>query len=150
MTRAVVPVGPDSPVVPGPGADAVVALGADRDAGAVTVEAALGICSVVSVFALALTGMSMVIGHLRCTDAAVEAARQVARGAPDQASDAVAHLAPKGARLAITAQGDRITAEVSSPPPVGFLPEQVSRARAVLEPGAPPVPQRHDAEPVPR
>lgn len=106
------------------------------DAGAVTVEAALGICSVVSVFALALAGSGVLIGQLRCTDAAVEAARLVARGAQGRAPEAVRLLAPEGAELDVTIQGDRVTTEVSSPEPImGFLPAPAARAHAVLEPG---------------
>lgn len=109
----------------------------DRDAGAVTVEAALGICSIVTAFALALGGMSVMIGQLRCTDAAIEAARLVARGDRDRASEAVRRVAPTGATLRITVRGDEITTEVAAQPLKGVLPDDWLRGRAfaVMEPG---------------
>jgi hypothetical protein len=109
----------------------------DHDCGAVTVEAAIGICSVVAVFALALRGMGLVLGHLRCTDAAVEAARLVARGAQNRASEAVARLAPARATLDVTVHGDEVVTEVRAPPLGGFFPGPLisGRAYAVAEPG---------------
>ncbi|WP_349253358.1 TadE family type IV pilus minor pilin [Saccharopolyspora erythraea] len=112
------------------------ALAGDR--GAVTVEAALGICSLVLVFALAVGGLCAVIGQLRCTDAAVEAARLTARGSQAEAAGAVQRLAPTGATLAVSVTGDQVTAEVRSPLPGGFLPGKwlKSTALAVMEPGS--------------
>ncbi|GAB3296563.1 TadE family type IV pilus minor pilin [Parasphingorhabdus pacifica] len=108
----------------------------ETDTGAVTVEAALGICAVISVFVLGLLGAGAVISHLRCTDAAVEAARLVARGAHRQASEAVGRLAPRGAELSVKVREDRVVTEVTSPAAVEFLPGAASTAYAVLEPGA--------------
>lgn len=111
-----------------------------RDRGSVTVEAALGICSIVAALVLGVAAAGLVIGQLRCTDAANEAARLVARGERDRASQAVAAVAPSGADLTVTVQGDEITAEVRSRAPGGLIPGQWLRARAyaVLEPaGAP-------------
>ncbi|MEV0052978.1 TadE family type IV pilus minor pilin [Saccharopolyspora shandongensis] len=108
-----------------------------RDAGAVTVEAALGICSVIAVFTLILTGIGAMIGQLRCTDAAVEAARLVARGDRPRADEAVDRLAPGGASLSVLVEGDQVSTEVSAPLPGEFLPGRwlSARAVAVLEPG---------------
>ncbi|WP_231850128.1 TadE family type IV pilus minor pilin [Saccharopolyspora erythraea] len=108
------------------------------DRGAVTVEAALGICSLVLVFALGVGGLCAVIGQLRCTDAAVEAARLTARGSQAEAAGAVRRLAPTGATLTVSVTGDQVTAEVRSPLPGGFLPGKwlKSTALAVMEPGA--------------
>jgi hypothetical protein len=108
-----------------------------RDGGTVTVEAALGICSIVAVLALALTGLSLVIAQLRCTDAAIEAARLVSRGEQHRAPDAVARIAPAGATLAVSVRDDQVGTEVSSPVLGGSLPGQwlTGRAYAVLEPG---------------
>lgn len=102
-----------------------------------TVEAALGICSIVAVFVLALAGMSMVIGQLRCTDAAVEAARLVARGERDRAREMVRRIAPGGARLHVTVRGDEVTTEVTVRPAGGLLPDGrlTGRAVAIMEPG---------------
>jgi Flp pilus assembly protein TadG len=112
-------------------------LRAGHDRGAVTVEAALGICAIIATFALALSGMSMVLGYLRCTDAAVEAARLVARGAEPRAREATLRIAPSGATLAVTVRGDEVTTEVRAPPFGGVLPVPLlsSRAYAVVEPG---------------
>ncbi|GAA0510316.1 hypothetical protein GCM10011581_00160 [Saccharopolyspora subtropica] len=112
----------------------------ERDAGTVTVEAALGICSVVAVFLLVLAGMGAVVGHLRCTDAAVEAARLAARGDRTRADEAAARIAPAGATLAVRIEGDVVHTEVSAPLSGGLLPGRWLHARAVavLEPGVAP------------
>lgn len=108
-----------------------------RDGGAVTVEAALGICSIVAVLAMALGATGLMIAHLRCTDAAIEAARLVARGERDRAEQAVQRIAPAGAELVVRVQGDEITTTVSAEPLGGFLPQRwtSSSAFAVMEPG---------------
>lgn len=110
---------------------------AHRDSGSVTVEAALGICSIVTAFVLALAGLSVVIGQLRCTDAAIEAARLVARGDRDRAAEAVRRIAPDGADLTVTVRADEITAKVTAAPIGGLLPGDWlnSTAFAVVEPG---------------
>ena len=69
------------------------------DRGAVTVEAAIGITSIVIVLAAALSAIASLIVTLRVTDAAGEAARLAARGDLAGAQAAVARLAPAGARL---------------------------------------------------
>lgn len=114
----------------------------DAESGAVTVEAALGICSVAAVLVLALMALGAVIGQLRCTDAAIEAARLVARGERGRASEAVSSIAPAAASLDVTVRGDRITTEVRSPP-IGRLPPGQwlsAEAFAVAEPGTVPLP----------
>lgn len=99
-----------------------------NDRGSVTVEAALGICSLVAVFGLLLLGAAAVFGQVRCQDAAVEAARLLARGDAPRAEQAVRALAPAGAHYAHTISGDQVEVLVSS---------TWSRADAVaiLEPG---------------
>lgn len=106
------------------------------DRGAVTVEAALALCSLVLVLALALSGLAAAAAQLRCQDAAREAARLVARGETDRARQAAAAVAPEGARVDIQVSGDEITVGVSGPG-VGSMPGLVVSARAVgvLEPG---------------
>ncbi len=124
-----------------PGRDSLTRPGC-AERGAVTVEAALGICSVVAVLVLALAALCAVIGQLRCTDAAIEAARLVARGERSRAPEAVALIAPRGATLDVTVRGDRITTEVRSPPTGRFPPGQwlSGEAFAVAEPGTVPLP----------
>jgi hypothetical protein len=110
----------------------------NNDRGAVTVEAALGICSVVAVFVMVLTGICWMVQYLRCTDAAVEAARLVARGDGQRAGAAVARIAPAGATLNVMVRGDEISVEVRAPPLGDLAPRLTmsSQAFAVLEPGA--------------
>lgn len=111
---------------------------ARRDAGFVTVEAALGLAALTVVFALLLAGVCAAADQVRCTDAAREAARLLARGDPAKAEDAARRIAPPGARLDVQRQGETITAEVRADPSVPLLPGLHLRARAyaVAEPGA--------------
>lgn len=106
------------------------------DRGSVTVEAALGVCCIVAVLVLGVGAAAMVIGQLRCTDAAVESAKLVARGERERAEAAVAKLAPGGAALNVVIQGDEVTTEVSATVAGGVLPGKWLKARAfaVLEP----------------
>jgi hypothetical protein len=112
----------------------------------VTVEAALALCSLVLVLALALSGLSAVAAQLRCQDAAREAARLVARGEPERARQVAVSIAPEGARVDIGVSGDEITVGVAGPA-VRPLPGLVVSARAVgvLEPGV--LPGAADAPP---
>lgn len=115
------------------------ARGPTRDAGMATVEAAIALSAVVIVVAVLLAGLTAVLDQLRCTDAAREAARLLARGDPGQARQAVTDIAPSGARLDITEQGDTIIVDVSldavSPLLPGVHPH--AHAVAVAEPQAP-------------
>lgn len=104
----------------------------------ITAEAALGICAVVGVFAVVLAGTNAMINQLRCTDAAVEAARLLARGDAGRAGDAVASIAGQRAVLDVLPAAERVTAEVRVPL-TGFAGVVQARARAVAvpEPGIP-------------
>lgn len=117
---------------------AVVGRAGDR--GAVTVEAALALCSLVAVLALALAGVSAVSAQLRCIDAAREAARLTARGEPEHGERIAQRLAPGGATVRVTVHGEEVVAEVSADPVGGLLPGVDVRAEAValLEPGVAP------------
>lgn len=116
--------------------DAGEADASSSDAGAVTAEAALGICAIVGVFAVVLSGTTAMISQLRCTDAAVEAARLLARGDTDRVGTAVSSIAGERAVLDVLPASDRVTAEVRVPL-TGFAGGLQARARAVavLEPG---------------
>ena len=110
---------------------------ADRrsDRGAVTIEAALALCSLTLVAALALGAIGAGAASVRCTDAARELVRLAAHGEPDRGRTVAAHLAPAGARIELTVRGDEAVAEVTAAP-VRLLPVHVvGRAVAVLEPG---------------
>jgi Flp pilus assembly protein TadG len=121
------------------GAVPVFARGADTggERGSATVEAAIAVCAVVVVLAMALAGSAAVLAQLRCIDAAREAARLVARGEPERAEQAARAVAPTGARIAIRVQGDEAVVEVSAEPAGGVLPglSVHAEALAVLEPG---------------
>ena len=105
--------------------------GPTRDGGMATVEAAITLSAVVTVVAVLLAGLTAVLDQLRCTDAAREAARLLARGDPDQARQAVADIAPSGARLDIEQQGDTITVDVTLDTVSPLLPGVHPHAHAV-------------------
>jgi hypothetical protein len=103
------------------------------DAGAVTVEAALALCALTVFLAMALGALTAVAQTMRCTDAARELARLAARSEPDRGRAVAARLAPSGAVLEVTQDGDTVTATVSVRL-VGSLAMSVSgRAVAALE-----------------
>jgi hypothetical protein len=111
--------------------------GAD-DRGAVTVEAALALSSLVLVLALAVTALAATAASVRCLDASRELARLAARGEPERGRAVAAELAPAGARLELARAGDTVTAEVSIQL-IRPLPMRIGgRAVAAVEPGVPP------------
>ena len=107
------------------------------DSGMVTVEAALALCAFVTVLAMVLGAVSMVLDQIRCTDAAREAARLVARGEQNRATEAVNQIAA-GATVSVTTDGDAITVRVRDPAIGGLLPgvHIQAEAYAVREPDA--------------
>jgi hypothetical protein len=108
------------------------------DRGSVTVEAALALCGLALVVAMALGAVAAVTASLRCTDAARELARLAARGEAERGRAVAARLAPAGAHVTLQIHGDEVVAEVTAPP-VRLLPVHVrGRAVAVLEPGVAP------------
>ena len=109
------------------------------DRGAVTVEAAVVLCALTLVLGLVLTAAATMTGQLRCADAAREAARLVARGQRPLAEQAVAQIAPGGARLSVTQDGNAVGVKVDADPVGGLLPgiHLHAEAYAALEPGAP-------------
>jgi Flp pilus assembly protein TadG len=114
---------------------------AERDRGAVTVEAAIALSALTLVFGLVLAGVAAVTGQLRCVDAAREAARLVARGERPLADQAVAEIA-SGARLNVEVTGNAVTVDVTAEPAGGLLPgvHLHGHAYALLEPGVPDAP----------
>jgi hypothetical protein len=107
------------------------------DRGAVTVEAALALCSLVMVLALSLAAVAAVSAQLRCIDAAREAARLAARGEQERGEQAARRLAPSGAGVRIAVRGDEVSVVVTAEPVGGLLPgvDVTAEAFAVLEPG---------------
>lgn len=108
-----------------------------RDEGSVTVEAALGLAGLTVVTVLLVAALTLLTGQLRCTDAAREAARLLARGEPQEAAAAVHEIAPPDASLAIEQTGDVIEVEVAAHPAGGLLPavHLKATAYALAEPG---------------
>lgn len=108
------------------------------DRGAVTVEAALALCSLVVVLALAFAGISAVAAQLRCIDAVREAARLTARGEQHRGEELARRLAPRDAVIQVQVSGDEVTARVSADPVAALLPgiEISAEAVAVLESAA--------------
>jgi Flp pilus assembly protein TadG len=108
-----------------------------RDEGSVTVEAALGLAGLTVVTVLLIAGLTALTSQLRCTDAAREAARLLARGQPHEAAAAVHQIAPPGANLTFEHVGDTITVKVTALPAGGLLPavHLNATAYAVAEPG---------------
>jgi hypothetical protein len=98
----------------------------------VTVEAAVAVCGLVVVLAIGVAAVMAVVGQLRCTDAAREAARLVARGEEGRAGGVAGAIAPAGARVVVRREGDGAWVEVV----VSRLGVELrARAYAVLEPG---------------
>lgn len=125
-----------TPASPSPNANGDVDAGTDADRGAVTVEAALALCSLVLFLALAVGAITAVGASVRCTDAARELARLGARGEPDRGRLVAARLAPAGAVVSLNYEGDLVVAEVSAVV-LKPLPLRVGgRAVAAVEPGA--------------
>jgi hypothetical protein len=87
------------------------------------------------VVCLALAGFATLNAHLRCLDAAREAARLIARGEPGTAQEAVHQIAPPGARFSVRTNADHIEVEVSAPLILPGL-DITARAFAVAEPTA--------------
>ena len=97
----------------------------------VTVEAAIAVCALVVVMALAAAGLTAVIEQMRCTDAAREAARLTARGERQRGEEAVGQIAP-GASVSFRAEGDAVRVVVTKRGPLGV--PLSAEAFAVLEP----------------
>jgi len=107
-----------------------------RDRGAVTVEAALALCSLAVFLTVAVGAIGAAGGSIRCVDAARELARLAARGEAERGHTVATQLAPSGAHVSLRVEGDLVVAEVSAAV-LHPLPVRVgSRAVAALEPGA--------------
>jgi hypothetical protein len=122
--------------MPAAAADSGAEWGADR--GAVTVEAALALCSLVLFLALAVGSVAATAATIRCLDAARELARLAARGEPDRGRLVATDLAPPGAHIELARNGDTITADVSVPVVRPFPLRISGRAVAAVEPGVAP------------
>jgi hypothetical protein len=110
----------------------------DGDRGAVTVEAALALCTLTVFLAMAVGAVATAGAAVRCTDAARELVRLAARGEAERGRTVATDLAPAGSAVQLDQTGDLLTGVVSvrlAPP----LPITVSgRSVGALEPGAAP------------
>lgn len=109
--------------------------GRHTDGGAVTVEAALALCSLAAFLVVAVGAVVAVAMSIRCIDASRELARLAARGEPERGRAVAAALAPAGARLQLVHDGDTVVAEVTVEL-LRPLPVRISgRSVAAPEPG---------------
>lgn len=111
-----------------------------RDQGAATAEFAVAAPAVVLVLAVAVAGIRVGVDEVRCTDAAVSAARLVARGEPwSRAREVAGRAAPTGATFTLGGDGETVRVTVTSPLPstlasVGLRPPSAT-AQAAREAG---------------
>ncbi len=101
-------------------------------------EAAFAVASLITVLVLSVGAVVGVTAHVRCVDAAREAARLSARGDDARASRAVEQVGPPGATSSVSRDGDTVTVQVRAP--VALLPGLTVSATAVAaaEPGTAP------------
>ena len=106
------------------------------DRGAVTVEAAIALASIVTVVVLCIGAIVAVTLYIRCVDGAREAARLAARGDDASAISAAEKVAPDDARITIRVDGDLVVATVSTRSALLPLVDISADAVAVMEPAA--------------
>lgn len=106
------------------------------DRGAVTVEGAITLCSLIVVLGFVLSMVGVLLDQLRCADAAGEAARMLGRGDDARAQEAVRRLAPDGSTLTREEDDAGIDVTVHGPALGGLLPgiDLSADAYAVREP----------------
>jgi Flp pilus assembly protein TadG len=105
-----------------------------------TVETAVALSAFVVVLMLAIGSIVAVCDQVRCTDAAREAARLIARGERDRGAEAVRRIGPAGATLRVRSTADQIVVQVRAEPLGGVLPgvHLAGTAYAIAEPTGPP------------
>jgi Flp pilus assembly protein TadG len=112
---------------------------AGRDRGSFTAELAAGLPALLLLLLAGLTAVNAVGTRADCLHAAREAALAAARG--EDGTAAASKVAPAGAAVAVTVDGQRVTATVRVP--VHALGTRLPRitvaatAVAAVEPGAP-------------
>ncbi len=99
-----------------------------------TVEAAIAIAAIVTVVVLCIGAVLAASMHIRCVDAAREAARLTARGDRSNAELAARRVAPAGARITVRDDGDFIVATVTAKTPMLPLLDVTAEAVAAVEP----------------
>lgn len=96
-------------------------------------EAAFAVAALVVVLVFCVTGLTAVSMHIRCIDAAREAARLAARG--DDGIAVALSIAPEGADVRVDADGASVVATVTARPPLLLGLAIAARAVAMVEPG---------------
>ncbi|CAL9484078.1 hypothetical protein SUDANB106_03129 [Streptomyces sp. enrichment culture] len=109
-----------------------------RERGYVTAETAVVVPSLIALLGLLLWGGAAVVAQIRCVDAAGAGARAAARGEPpERIGRAVREVAPRGAGLETSREGElvrvRVSARAAGPGPLGV--ELEAEAVAYAEPG---------------
>ncbi|MEU3898802.1 TadE family type IV pilus minor pilin [Streptomyces sp. NPDC045251] len=106
----------------------------DSDRGFVTAETAV-VLPVLVVFAMALAwGLLVVAAQIQCVDAARTGARAAARQDPaDAVAEVTREAAPRGARVTVSREGDRVrVVVVAEPPALHGLPFEVREEAVAL------------------
>ena len=101
-----------------------------------TVEAAIAIASIMVVVVMCIGAVLATSMHIRCVDAAREAARLAARGDETNAEASAHRVAPDGARVSVRTEGDHVVATVSVEMALLPLIEISAEAVAAVEPEA--------------
>lgn len=107
-----------------------------REDGAVTVEAAIAIASIVTVVVLCIGAIVAVSAQVQCIDAAREAARLAARDDRANAVTVARRVAPSGADITLDDDGEFVVATVRARAALLPLVELSAEAVAVREPRA--------------
>ena len=105
--------------------------------GMVTVEAAFAIASIVAVLVMGVIAVVAVAAHIRCIDAAREAARIAAQGDSATARRVAGQVGPRGASVSIRIDGDLVIASVRVDVPLMPGLDVGAKAVAAVEPGGP-------------
>lgn len=108
----------------------------EADDGAVTVEAAIALASMITVVVLCVGAVLAVTMQVRCVDAAREAARLTARGDGDNAVTISRRIAPSDARISVQIVDGFAVAVVSADSVLLPMLDIAAEAVAAVEPGA--------------
>lgn len=108
----------------------------EADDGAVTVEAAIALASMITVVVLCVGAVLAVTMQVRCVDAAREAARLTARGDGDNAVTTSRRIAPSDARISVQIVDGFAVAVVSADSFLLPMLDITAEAVAAVEPGA--------------
>ncbi|EFV12278.2 hypothetical protein HMPREF9336_02897 [Segniliparus rugosus ATCC BAA-974] len=104
----------------------------------VTVESAIGLASILFVLFGSALALLAVGDHIRCVDAAREAARLAARGDLGHARSTAQRIGPRGAEISIDEGADSVVATVTFKAPLLASVDLGAQAVAAIEPVAGP------------